>query len=187
MNNLIVPLLLGFIMAVMFGWEIGFGVALFVAAVNLFIAGQPIWGTLTLTLALALGADSLRRLHKVVIYAGPLEVNHFTREEKALFPQRHDYQFSGMIEIRVPSEVAIRHLYLELQGEGTKTKVELMADLNGELTIGSILSPSRPLFKNVGFQLLTNTPLDPIPKTGTIMLLTTGWKRRKVVELRPPI
>jgi hypothetical protein len=166
----------------MFGWEIGFGVAVLVGAISLFIGGQIIWGAICIIIAAVLAIDSLRRIYKVTLNTSDFRVLYLYREDRSNFPKPHEYHFAGEIEIKVPSEVNIKKFYLELLLNNREMQAALKYD-SDTLKMGSILAPSKPLFERVTFQLSSDTVIEVIPESAIIVLETTGWKKRKTVAL----
>jgi len=173
------PIIVSVIIGIMFGWEIGFGVAFIVGGITFFTVNQPLWGTICLLLGCILAIDSLWRTLTVVFNVSYLEVSYFVREDKSIFPKSHEYGFSGEIEIKVTSPTAIRKIYLVLPFGNA----ELMYDLSDELNTGATISPSKPILKRVTFKFWSETSITELPKIADLILKTTEWDRKKSVKL----
>ena len=183
---LFLPIITGIIMGIMFGWEIGFGVAFLIGATSFYIGNQFILAGVFLLIAVILATDSLYRIKKVSLYVSEFTVQYCHREEKNIFPKPHDYQFSGTISLKVPSETAIREIYLELYWDYQKEHILLMADSSKSLSMGYVLIPSQPLVLPISFQVYSETKLRNIPQTALIVVKMTNWKKHKVVALINP-
>lgn len=180
---LFLSILPGIIIGIMFGWEIGFGVAFLIGATSLYIVKQFVLAGIFLVLAIFLAADSLHRIRKVSLYVSEFTVRYFHRDDRNTFPKPHDYQFSGTISVKVPSETAIRVIYLELHWKDKKERIDLMADLSETLSMGYVLIPSQPLVKPISFQVYRQTEFELIPNTALIVVKTTDWEKHKVIAL----
>ncbi len=183
---LFLPIITGIIMGIMFGWEIGFGVAFLIGATSFYIANQFILAGASLLIAIILAVDSLRRIRKVSLFVSEFTVQYFHRGDRNTFPKPHDYQFSGTISIKVPSETAVRAIYLELHWADKKERITLMADPSKSLSMGYVLIPLQPLVKSISFQVYRETELKQIPTTALVIVKTTDWEKNKVIALINP-
>ncbi|MBU2008442.1 MAG: hypothetical protein KJ624_01125 [Chloroflexi bacterium] len=165
----------------MFGWEIGFGVAFLVAGFGFMSAGYICWGIVLLIPGIGLAVTSYLRIHSKVGVG--IDLSDFKGEyfQRTNIPS--EYQFSGTIEVKVPNAVAVREVYLDILIEGKSIRANLMSDMEG-FGEGYTLSPSKPLFKRIAFQLTSTIPIDTPPKQGTLHFMTTDWERTKVVSLK---
>ncbi len=181
---LFLPLVVSVIIGIMFGWEIGFGVAFLVGAISLFIADQFVWGSVALVLAVGLAISSLLRIHGVIgvtIKTWDLQVRYFDWADRGGSGQPNEYHFSGIIEVKTSTAVAIRDLYLEVLIKDTKVRANLMSDFDG-FCQGHVLSPSKPLVKQIAFQWVSTKRVS-LPTIATMYFNTTEWERHKTVRL----
>ena len=181
------PILLGVIIGVMFGWEIGFGVALFGLGAQLLIVGQIVWGSILLFFSFLCAARIFLLAHGVIgvtMKASEIKVEYFDWDKRGGVGRPSEYQFSGNIEVKTPSEVAIKDFYLELSIGEKRVRTSLMqnADCFGEM--GYMLRPSEPIIKAVIFQLPINKEAISQSTSTCIWLKTTKWERSQSVKLK---
>ncbi len=178
--SLLTSILLGIIIGLMFGWELGIGVALFVAGAGFISTGNNCLGIILIIPALALFATSLLRIKGKIGVNIKMSALKFKYLKDRSVP--NVYYFSGEIEAKTPIDATIRSVCLGVILDGQERMVDLMWN---EERFGKsyVLSSSHSVIQIVSFQLESDHQFKSLPKQGTIYFNTTEWERKVPVGL----